>query len=231
MKTTRNIKAWKGSVLMEFVIAMPLYIVMLGGIFLTGDAMRATIRLAGAERLAAFGQSRPQGLAACSCYADTSVQGPWTVQSAARIDKSWGGHLAALGVAGQLAFGDATFRGERESGDYAALMRGSPITIHSKDVRRRDGSPRAYAYNFYTLRRARPSGGGWTWRDNRRYSSDLVADIGAGAQAWRGKVFGEKFHPDVSARMRDASNSPAAPFAANGVCEYVRYGRYVDWSE
>ena len=43
-----------GSVLMEFVIVLPIYLVLFGGIFMVGDISIHSIRLASADRTAAF---------------------------------------------------------------------------------------------------------------------------------------------------------------------------------
>lgn len=53
----------RGSVLMEFIIVFPIYLVLFGGVFMVGDILVKATRLASADRVLSFDQAQrnPQG--------------------------------------------------------------------------------------------------------------------------------------------------------------------------
>ena len=104
----------RGSVLMEFIIVFPIYLVLLGGVFMVGDMSLRSIMLAPAERVAAHDVQKDVGVwnyveqnwwamsglfkkpengttretltkeKVSEFYADLMVQGPWSLRAAVK---------------------------------------------------------------------------------------------------------------------------------------------------
>ena len=94
----------RGSVLMEFIIVIPIYIVLLAGLFMIGDSLMKGTQLAHEERLLAFNNETGDGITRNIFHADVGVLGPWTLR--ADIKKEGAYLLPEYGIAGMLLFGD-----------------------------------------------------------------------------------------------------------------------------
>ena len=254
----------RGSVLMEFVVVLPIYIVLFGGVFMWGDMAVHTTRLASADRTAAFDkQSQSGGLRYLGntmfnrrqevsdrgpqddlqdgggyWFADSKVDYPWSLRAAAKVRDDY--LLPAGGTVGRLAFANryfATSTGkfewkrthpgdinpiENEAG-LKDLLSGLRVGMFAKNE---DGG-RTYTWNYYTLKRTKYDE--LTWRDNRRFASDLVAYPG-NPHVWRTQVADEEWHGEFSDNDRNyhrtylPDNRPVA-------VEYERYEPFKTWSE
>ena len=212
----------RGSVLMELIIVMPVYIVLLAGTFMLGDSLVFGTRLAHSERCRIFDGSTGADIDRRNFYADTGVEGAWTLRT--DIKETGRYKLPAYGIAGMLLFGDQTFEGTKETGTMRALMDGGTVPVYSKD----NDSGRAYRYNVYVLRRNRDLNGGMSWRDNRRNSSQLLCsrDNGGNVEVWRRHVANEGWHGVIN---DGAAGNGSLPFpSGSGVTAcYTRYGGFM----
>ena len=213
----------RGSVLMEFIIVIPIYIVLLAGLFMIGDSLMKGTQLAHEERLLAFNNETGDGITRNIFHADVDVLGPWTLR--ADIKKEGAYLLPEYGIAGMLLFGDQTFRGKKETGAMRTLMDGGSIPIYSKD----NDKDRQFRNNVYMLRRNRDIGDGeLSIRDNRRHSSDLlcaVGFVGRGgfpAESWSRHVAKERWHN--KAINDDVEQKNGKGFTTEqGLAYYTRY--------
>ena len=216
----------RGSVLMEFIVVFPVYLVLLAGTFMIGDSFVKTIQLSFEERVDAFDGVGGEGeVRRSKYYADTVVEGPWSLRSAVKVIGKYA--LPRIGLAGQLDYTDRTFRGVRAADDYGALIHGNKINVYSRNERDLNGAARAFAFNFYTLRRDKSGSIASSWRDNRRYASDLVCARSGRIHNWSSQVYGEEFHAEVN---DETNNGTGKPTDAGGADEYFRYQSYVNWS-
>ena len=217
----------RGSVLMEFIIVIPIYIVLLAGLFMIGDSLMKGTQLAHEERLLAFNNETGDGITRNIFHADVGVLGPWTLR--ADIKKEGAYSLPEYGIAGMLLFGDQTFRREKETEETGAmrtLMDGGSIPIYSKD----NDKDRQFRNNVYMLRRNRDIGDGeLSIRDNRRHSSDLLcAVVGRGgfpAESWRRHVAEEGWHDKAINDDVEQKNGKRFP-TATGEAYYTRYSEF-----
>ena len=242
----------RGSVLMELIVVFPIYLVLFGGVFMIGDMLVKSIRLASADRTAAFDvqnsaangwQGVLSGLfhksrevtddgspadrlakeSTSQYYADTAVEGPFSLRAAVTVRNDYA--LSGDGTRGRLAYADWFFknsvRAPSATDDMGQLLLGNRVAMYSKDTDDR----RAYAYNYYTLKKVKYTVSEYTWRDNRRPISDIVNSYATGSR-WYQRVYKENWHGDVN---DDANSKMLTPL--NGVFdEYNRYGTFVDWS-
>ena len=211
----------RGSVLMEFIIVIPIYIVLLAGLFMIGDSFMKGTQLAHEERLLAFNNETGDGITRNIFHADVVVLGPWTLR--ADIKKEGAYPLPEYGIAGMLLFGDQTFRGKKETGAMRTLMDGGSIPIYSKD----NDKDRQFRNNVYMLRRNRDIGDDeLSIRDNRRHSSDLLcAVVGRGgfpAESWRRHVAEEGWHDKAINDDVEQKNGKRFP-KDQGIAYYTRY--------
>lgn len=244
----------RGSVLMELIVVFPIYLVVFGALFMFGNMLVKASRLPSADRTAAFDVQnttangwigvltkmfRPEREVTDSgavtdllerettseYYADTQVSGPFSLRSAVKVCNRYA--LSGGPARGQLAFADWFFRNSaqtrRVSVNMASLLSGERVRMYSKG----DGPDRAYAYNYYTLKRVKyDAGAQYTWRDNRRPISDIV-NARYGNSRWYREVYREKWHDEVN----DGANAKSATSPLGRFAEYTRYPRFVGWSE
>ncbi len=250
-----------GSVLMEFVIVLPIYLVLFGGVFLWGDIAVHATRLASVDRAAAFDRQHALGAFGYAgetmfsrsevsdsgekqdqlsvdmgdhWFVDSKVDYPWSLRAAAKVKDMY--LLPAGGTAGRLAFAKKSFSSSADG--VERLFEGSRIEMFSKDEHKDPG----FTYNYYTLKRTRYPDSKWsdadpgndkppfTWRDNRREASHLVAHTKC-RDAWNYQVYGELAHDyfsdDDDHNYRESPpGEPDRGFHA----EYVRYSQFVEWS-
>ena len=212
----------RGSVLMELIIVMPVYIVLLAGTFMLGDSLVFGTRLAHSERCRIFDGSTGADIDRRNFYADTRVEGAWTLRT--DIKETGRYKLPAYGIAGMLLFGDQTFEGKKEKGKMRMLIDGGTVSVYSKD----NGDGRAYKYNVYMLRRNRDLNGGMSWRDNRRHSSQLLCsrDNGGNVEVWKKHVRDEKWHEVINDGAHGNGSLPF-PSESDVSAYYTRYGGFM----
>lgn len=241
----------RGSILMEFLLVFPIYLVLWAGVFMVGDMLMHSIRLPSAERTFAFelGGGSASGWrrvlntlfhpntevgddlsqqdvltkdAQSAWYADSGVEGAWSLRSAVKVRDDY--KLLAGGTAGQLLFLDWYFA------DITKSVRATgdfANLIRGQRVKMYskdvDGSR---PYNYYTLKRGRYANG-IGWRDDRRCASDLLCNIGYGSQVWNRRVANENWHAGIGDQP---SNDGGRPATARANYSYTRYPQFVQWS-
>ena len=244
-------KSERGSVLMEFILVIPLYIALLGGIFSIGEMSQKGTAVAHADRVAAFDvsasvsswadsvrrmfrtdesdMSSPAVEFSAAHHADPSFPGPWTVRAGALAADRF---KAPVWTRGWLASADAFFSGAAKSpsqasgdSDFARLVGGGRVEITSKPRTGDPGVP-----GFSTLKRKKTEQEAESeaahWRSMRRYASTLV-DAPAGSNPrWRAFVEHEPWHQGVEHR----DNGCGEVSARNTWTEYERFGIYERWS-
>lgn len=242
----------RGSILMEFLIVFPIYLVLWAGVFMVGDMLVHSIRLPSAERTLAFelgggaasGWQRVQNTlfhpdtevgddlskqdqlekaAQSAWYADLGVEGAWSLRSAVKVRDDY--KLLAGGTAGQLLFLDWYF---------ADITKGARATGDFANlIRGRRVSmfsknvDSARLFNYYTLKRGRYTSG-FGWRDDRRCASDLLCNIGYGREAWNRRVANESWHDRIGDQPSNGGGAP--PATARGGSTYTRHPQLVQWS-
>lgn len=221
----------RGSVMMEFVIVLPIYMVFLGAVFVVGEMALKAIQLSSADRSQAhekgdgnwssgiFSQSKSRQFfegfvdsvsgVGNFMVADRSIAGPWSQLTAGKATDRYSlptwtkGWLQALVVHGLDA--------DESWGQV------KPIT--SKDA------SNARTYNFYTLVRVPGSRG----RGYRAWDAKELAGVtGKWTDVWREKeadIDGGSLDSSGGADGRDPTDNP------DSRDEYHRYEPFVGWSE
>ena len=225
----------RGSVLMEFIIVFPIYLILFAGTVMVGDMLIHSNRLVSADRVAAFGVegwaasgwnrvtssvfhpqteiaddgSRQDVLSQNTARHYAEVSGPWTVCAAATAQDSYkplaGGTLGQL-LGARVLLNDAA---GPLSGDLRAWKAGRGVTMHSKgtDVEK----------CFYVLKRRR---GMSLWRD--MVSGLLLNDW------WLGEVVNERWF-DESTIENGVGRCEHAEYM--NIASYFRYGWPAGWQE
>lgn len=225
---------------MEFVIVFPIYLVLFGGLFATGDLLLNSLRTPSSERTAAFDLARsdagwtavrallfpspydgglPQSPSSSAYYSDTQVRGPWTLRAAVKTEYAY---RSPPWTRGWLAFSDGFFHdavgtGATE-GAVGGIIRGSRVLVYSKS------ESKPMRFNYYTLKRRlwKPPLRTWRWRG--RPASDLVGPIWY-ESPWYEEVYHEQWHKTVE----DGENSPRNPPPVGSMERYVRNPELVEW--
>ena len=235
-----------GSILMEFVLVLPIYIFLLGALFLIAEMGLNAIRIASGDRDVAMdagdrewnsfaqfknGQmgeekSNISSFDSCTYRVDENFQGSWAWQSAGRVSfsyrlRSWGSAL--------VSYPFLRYNGSTSGGDVLeTLVGGGNATFHSKDFSLGAGVVRSY--NYYTLRRTDLAR---SLRAYRNWDSDMLVLRAGGEPYWRGKVYDEAF-ADANGQKLDSSRQSSddlLPSPPEGAGEYGRYSKFVEWSE
>lgn len=242
----------RGSVLMELIVVFPIYLVLFGGVFMIGDILVKSIRLASADRTAAFDvqnsaangwqgvlsglfhKSREvadDGFPADSLdresmsqyYADTAVEGPFSLRVAVTVRNNYA--LSGDGTRGRLAYTDLFFRDSVRAPSATGDM-GQLLSGNRVAMYSKDiDSNRQYKKNYYTLKKVKYAKSEYTWRDNRRPISDIVNSRAAESR-WYQRVYKENWHDYVN----DGINSKKNTHSRGLFVEYNRYSTFVNWS-
>ena len=246
-------KCERGSVLMEFILVIPVYVALFGGLFAIGEMSLKSIGAAHADRVAAFdvcsanpswgdavkaifrtadsGTSSPVVKFQTPHYAADAIEGPWTVCAGAVAADCC---KAPVWTRGWLASSDGFFSGAAKSqpldpGDsgLGALAGGNRVEIVSKPRTGKGGGPDDYAH-YYTLKRVKPADGSGNlhWRSMRRHASSLVNAAVADNPRWSGHVEFEPWHDGIS----HDRNGCGRVNVADSRDEYTRYSQFERWS-
>ena len=244
-----------GSILMEFVLVLPIYIFLLGALFLVGDMGLNAIRISTGDRDVAMdagdrnlhslgpfwnqqmGDEKENVTAVDSrtYRADENFQGAWSWQSAGKTSfsyrlRSWGSELVSYPF---LNYNGSTSAG----GILGTLVGGGAVVFHSKDYSLSD---KVRSYNYYTLKRTDLARGptayrNWdSWDEDGKQDTSIscLADSSGGRQYWYSKVYREEFansDPDkLDGARQDKDSLPSYP---NGRKEYTRFPMFVTWSQ
>ena len=246
----------RGSVLMEFIIVFPIYLVLFGGVFMIGDMAIKTTRLASADRTRSFDvAAKPPANSIDSTgwqaikeylFHPTVIQednvsevsyryhvqgsgflGPWTATVGAKAKDSY---RLAPWTRGWLKFTNYFFEdtvGEGlNDGSMLSLLNDSRVAMFSKDENK------TRKYNYYTYRRTRD------YVDSelrKRYrampeslndAGRLVDGVGDNS-SWKRYVQKESY-PDVG---NDLNNERSGAMPSLTSREYTRYRQFESWSE
>ena len=239
-----------GSILMEFVIVLPIYILLFGALFLIGDMGLNAIRISTGDRNAAMDAGDRSGYSltsflwrqmdeeALNTYsssgtlrADEKFQGAWSWQSAGRTTfayklPSYGPGLVSYPY---LRYGSAVSGGSV----LGTLVGGGTVLFHSKDYSLADKTRK---YNYYTLKRTdlgRLNENAYrNWDSQGDTSTSLLTDATDGRQYWYKYVYDEPY-ADSNADKLDSGGQGAdeVPDLPSGREEYKRYSQFVTWSQ
>lgn len=240
----------RGSILMEFVLVLPIYLLLLGALFLIGDMGLNAIRIALGGRILAMDsldkagfsltpflsrQMRDEASKASfssrTYRADEDFDGSWSWQAAGRMYftyklPSYGGGLISYPY---LHYGDVT----SGSGILETLVGGKTVTFHSKDI---SLGARTRLYNYYTLKRtdlARDPQAYRNWDSHGDTSISLLMDSSSGDKYWYRCVYKEEYadpKPE-SLDMSSQTGRDGLPDQPSGRKEYTRYPMFVTWSQ
>ena len=241
----------RGSILMEFVMVLPIYIFLFGVIFLIGEIGLNAIRISVGDRSLAMDADDREGYSFAlfgrmqmgkesenirskdsrTYRADENFKGAWAWEAAGRTSfsyklRSWGSALVSYPF---LNYGGSA------SGDgiLSTLVGGGDVVFHGKDFSFAD---KVRAYNYYTLKRTDLSRKPEAYRN---WKANQLVEICDGGQCWDSCVYSEPFlydEPynesvadklDESPRQgRDTNPSPP-----EGRKEYERFGMFITWSQ
>ncbi len=254
MKTVFQNRRRRGSVLMEFLIVFPIYLVLFGGVFMIGDIAIKSTRLAAADRTRALDmEATSQGNHMISAgwnrirrllfpstaigeddvheenyryYSNPNFSGPWTVAVGAKVRDEY---RLAPWTRGWLAYPDwfistATGAGQA-NGNMGALLARSRVAMYAKDVND------ARYYNYYTYRRARIYTSGQlkslyrAMPDNLSEAGRLV-DSAAGSASWN--TMADEDWPSVGS---DNGNGWRGALPGLTGRKYERYRQFREWSD
>lgn len=253
MENTRNMNlgGQKGSVMMEFIIVFPVYLILLAGTFMVGDLGIRSIWLPPADRVATYdleevnangwttmighllnvpGQDQPSNRN-YTHFSDTSFKGPWSFCAGAKAKDDYSLWQYSRGQleAAEGIVGDSARNGNWD--DMDGLLRGGTVEVYSKD----ELTERQYTFNFYTYKRVKYPKDKWkmTYRanpNNEDEAGKLVDAAYDDSPTWRTTVTAEG---ESWAEIGDGNtgNQKSGQFPVLTNRRYVRYQPFVDWSE
>ena len=239
----------RGSILMEFVLVLPIYFVLFGYVLLLGDLGLKTIALATGDRDAAMdagdrwgysysvfdgNQIEGSGLRpaqSATLRADKGFNGAWSWQAAgiSKFTYRMPGWMSGLLVYPYLRYGNAT-----SDGALPVLSRGGSIELRSKDIDNvwDDRDRKAKIYNYYTLKRTELARADEAYRN---WAPNQLVSMGEGLmQHWEKGVFAEPYANSSGEKLDSGGWSQGAdelPSQPNGVSKYERYDQFVTWSQ
>lgn len=239
-----------GSILMEFVMVLPIYIFLFGAIFLIGEIGLNAVRISVGDRDVAMDAGDREGCSFApfglmqmgeeienvhskesrTYRADENFHGAWSWMSAGRTWfsyklRSWGSAMVSYPF---LRYNGSTSNG----GVLASLVGGGEVVYHSKDFSLAD---KVRAYNYYTLKRtdlSRAPEAYRNWKPNQLVVSD------GGSQYWDSCVYDESYlyeEPFNSVADKLDSSLPQGsdsnPSPPEGRIEYERFDSFITWSQ
>ena len=240
-----SIDSRRGSILMEFVLVLPIYIFLFGALYLLGDMGLNAIRISTGDRDAAMdagdraGHSMGQFLAqemrdealktsynSQTYRADEGFKGAWSWQAAGRSLFAY--RLRSYGD-GLIAYPFLHYGGSSSGGGIlGTLVGGGLVVFHSKDY---SLSNKVRAYNYYTIKRtdlAREPNAYRNWQEKC-----LTAPSSGLEQYWYSCVYKEAFSDPVADHLEqsDSQGSDQLPSPPGGRDEYNRSGILVRWCQ
>ncbi len=232
-----------GSVLMEFVIVLPLYICLFGMLFLIGDMGLKVAALAVGDRAAAFDAGDRSGTSflpfslnqwiedvflptssSKTFRAKENFKGSWSWQAAGT--SSFEFRLPSWGGGKLLEYPYLTYMqgGVGSGDDLGILVNGGTVTLRSKD------RSSVRVYNYYTLKRtelARDDAAYRNWSEGR-----LTAFAESLDQYWHRCVYEEDFADSDAEHLEESDQeSDELPSLPSERKIYKRYSTFIDWSE
>lgn len=241
----------RGSILMEFVLVLPIYIFLFGALYLVGDMGLNAIRISVGDRAVAMDAGDRTGRSAnpflnyqmleeaakTSCNesrtyrADTSFKGAWSWQAAGKTSfnyklPSYGGGLISYPY---LSYGGDT----SDSSTLGSLVIGKSVKFRSKDY---SLGETVRFYNYYTLKRTDLARDPCAYRNWDSWDDDGKQDTSINHLVknndWKSHVFGEPYANADPDKLDDASQgADKLPTMPGGRAEYTRDETLVEWSE
>ena len=230
----------RGSMLMEFLLVLPIYLCLFGFVFTVGEMELRTVSLASGDRAAAHDAGDRGGFTYLPFALKQLVEiglGPAhsnTQRAEEEFRGSWswfaGGysefmyHMASWNE-GWLSY--PMFRYGSESfggGVLVSLSGGGAVLLKSKE------QEVVRTYNYYTLKRtdlAREDGAYRQWDEPK-----LVDGVSGVEQYWFDYVYGE-LYADSDANHLDGARQSVdeLPDQPKGMAEYERYSKFKKWSK
>ena len=232
-----------GSVLMEFVIVLPIYICLFGMLFLIGDMGLKVAALAVGDRAVAFDAGDRSGSSfvpfslsqwiedrflltsdSKTYRADENFKGSWSWQAAGTSSFEY--RLPSWGGGKLLEYPYLTYMqdGVGSADDLGRLVNGGSVILNSKD------RSSVRVYNYYTLKRtelARGDAAYRNWSEGR-----LTAFAGSLDQYWHRCVYEEDFADSDAEHLEESDQeSDELPSLPSERKIYKRYSKFIDWSK
>ena len=250
-----SIDSRRGSILMEFVLVLPIYLFLFGALYLLGDMGLNAIRISTGDRDAAMdagdrtGQSMSQFLtqqmrderskarSISSTYrTNENFRGSWSWQAAGRTSFAY--KLPTYG-GGALSYPYLRYGGSTSGGGLlGTLVGGGTVVFHSKDYSLGNG---VRAYNYYTIKRtdlardpkAYRNWDSWNSNGKQDTSRSYLVDSASGRQYWYSGVYEEAFADSNPASLdsRGQGGGDSLPSRPSGRKEYNRFSAFVTWSQ
>ena len=238
----------RGSILIEFVLVLPIYIFLFGALYLLGDMGLNAIRIAVGDRVLAMDAGDKEGISSKPFLSDqmrdeksktsfefrtyrtdAKFRGAWSWQAAGKTSftytlPSYGGGLIAYPY---LLYGDSS----SNDGFFKTLVNGKTIRFHSKD---NSLGARQRIYNYYTLKRtdlARDPNAYRNWDSRGSTSRSRLMD--SGGTYWYNYVYKEDYADPVADNLDKSHQAGRGdkPRTPSGRKEYNRFGTFVTWSQ
>jgi len=225
----------RGTVLMEFVIVLPIYMVLLSTIFLWGDmGLKAVILAFGDMCVTVDGTDHvgysyskfadksllTDGLSAATrkdYRVDRSVKGSWSAQYAGRTGYTYKIYSWMDGIMGY----PLSIYGNASPGIVETLAGGGSVLLDGK------GMERKRMYNNYILRRTELARSPSVCRN---WKSDALLGRSDGKRGWEWSR--DELYADPNAKALEGSDSSQDTLPSpRSLGKYRRYGQYDSWTE
>ena len=222
-----------GSVLMEFIMVIPIYILLWGAAMCLGEMGIKTLALAAQDRLDAFvlGTEDVFGKAVSTYRPDTGFAGAWSWLKAATASERYTlPPWTRAWLQYPIMMFNARLGGNVGSGGLQSLIDHGTY-LYSKDV-----SNRIHVYNYYVLRRTEEGRLSYrNWDAGNVARSSYLPFSGA---VWYNQVFAEPENYGASRTYgaealdldRQDSSNPVADKPARR-SDYKRYYQFALWSQ
>lgn len=228
-----RLRGERGSALMEFILVIPLYILLWGMAMCLGEMGVKTLALAAQDRLDAFvlGSESGLGKSAATYRPDAGFAGAWTWLKAATASEhytlpTW----TRAWLQYPIMMFNAQLGGNVGSGGLQGLIDNGTY-LYSKDV-----SSRVRVYNYYVLRRTADGRNSYrSWDAGNVAKSSGFPFTGS---VWYNEVFGEPENygenrtlgaAALDGERQGSGNSPAS--APSVRSDYKRYYQFAMWSQ
>ena len=229
-------RMWRsGSIMMEFVLVLPIYMILLGLLFLWGDMGLKAIYLSFGDRCVAFdgtdrsGRSYDQfsaieyisdALSAKSSKdyrVDTEVKGSWSAQYAGRTGYEYKIYSWMNGIIGY----PLSQYGNNSPGILEVLVNENSEHLDGK------GMERVRKYNSYTLRRTEL---GRNPSVCRNWDAKALLGYAGSKRGWEWSR-DEKYADSSAANLESSNSSQDSTPSPKSLGRYKRYSQYDSWTE
>ena len=229
-------RGWRsGSIMMEFVLVLPIYMILLGMLILWGDMGLKAIYLAFGDRCVAFDGTDRDGRSYSQFSAieyindalrsksvkdyrvDRQVKGSWSAQYAGRTGYDYKIYSWMNGIIGFPLF--------QYGNDSPGLL--ETFVNEGSEILDAKGMERTRTYNTYTLRRTELG------RDKavcRNWEADELLGYEGSKRGWEWSR-DEKYADPSAASLEGSDSSDDSPPNPRSLGKYKRYSQYDSWTE